>query len=130
MPEGPFTSSRSVVLPRVCLSTTRVGEDSHVKANRSVWSQASGWTHEAGGAAAGDVDLALVFGSTAPMIEARLSDIRARYPHAYVCGGPTAGEIVGKEVRDDSVLVTAVKLERSQLQAAEVTVDTADDSLA
>src|SRR3954466_12029969 len=106
MPKGPFTSSRSVVLSRVCLSTTRVGEDSHVKANRSVWSEASGWTHEEGGAIAREVDLALVFGSTAPMIEARLSEIRARYPNAYVCGGTTAGEIVGKEVRDDSVVVT------------------------
>jgi hypothetical protein len=101
-----------------------------VKANRSVWSQPSGWTHEAGGAAASDVDLALVFGSTAPMIEARLSDIRARYPNAYVCGGTTAGEIVGKEVRDDSVVVTAIKLERSEVRAAEVTIDNAGDSLA
>ena len=101
-----------------------------MKANRSVWSEASGWTHEAGGAAAGEVDLALVFGSTGPMIASRLSEIRARYPNAYVCGGSTAGEIVGKEVRDDSVVVTAIKLERSELRAAEVTIENADDSLA
>ena len=100
-----------------------------MKLNRSVWSQPSGWTHEDGGAACGDVDLALVFGSTAPMIEARLRDIRQRYPNAYVCGGSTAGEIVGREVRDDSVVVTAIELQRSELRAAEVTVDSADESL-
>ncbi len=101
-----------------------------MKLNRSVWSQSSGWTHEDGGAAAGEVDLVLVFGSTAPMIEARLPEIRHRYPKAYLCGGSTAGEIVGKEVRDDSLVVTAIKLERSQLRTAEVTIDSVDDSLA
>ncbi len=100
-----------------------------MKVNRSVWSQSAGWSHEDGGAAARDVDLALVFGSTAPMIEGRLKEIRARYPNAYVCGSSTAGEIVGKEVRDDSVVVTAIELERAELRAAEVTIDSPDDSL-
>jgi hypothetical protein len=101
-----------------------------VKVNRSVWSESSGWTHEDGGATEGDVDLVLVFGSTAPMIESRLPEIRRRHPNAYVCGSSTAGEIVGKEVRDDSVVVTAIELERSQLHAAEVTIEKVDDSLA
>ena len=100
-----------------------------MKANRSVWSEASGWTHEDGGAARGDVDLALVFGATGPMLESCLPEIRRRYPNAYVCGGSTAGEIVGKEVRDDSVVVSAIELERTELRAAEVTVEKADDSL-
>jgi hypothetical protein len=105
-------------------------EDGYVKVNRSVWSPASGWAHEGGGAAAGDVDLVLVFGSTAPMIEARLPEIRGRYPNAYVCGGSTAGEIIGREVRDDSLVVTAIRLEKSQLKTAEITIDSVDDSLA
>lgn len=101
-----------------------------MKVHRSVWSQSSGWTHEDGGPAGGDADLALVFGSTGPMIEACLSEIRRRYPKAYLCGCSTAGEILGKEVRDASVVVTAIKLERTRLRAAEVTIDSADDSLA
>ena len=101
-----------------------------MKLNRSVWSQSSGWIHEDGGAQSGDVDLALVFGSTGPMITECLPEIRRRYPKAYFCGGSTAGEIVGKEVRDDSVVVTAIKLERSGLRAADVTVAAAEDSLA
>ena len=101
-----------------------------MKANRSVWSQAAGWTHEAGGAPAGEINLALVFGCTGPMIASRLPEIRGRYPNAYVCGSSTAGEIVGKEVRDDSVVVTAIKLEKSELRAAEVTIDSGGDSLA
>ena len=101
-----------------------------MNANRSVWSQASGWTHDSGGAAPGEIDLALVFGATGPMIASRLSEIRARYPNAYVCGGSTAGEIVGKEVRDDSVVVTAIKLEKGELRAAEVTIDSGGDSVA
>jgi hypothetical protein len=101
-----------------------------MKVNRSVWSASSGWIHEDGGARSADVDLALVFGSTAPMIEARLRDIRERYPNAYVCGGSTAGEIVGKDVRDDSVLVTAIELEKTELRTAEVTVDSTEESLA
>jgi hypothetical protein len=101
-----------------------------VKVNRSVWSASSGWLHEDGGARRHDVGLALVFGATAPMLEARLGDVRERYPNAYVCGGSTAGEIVGKEVRDDSVLVTAIELEKSQLRTAEITVASPDESLA
>jgi hypothetical protein len=107
-----------------------VGEDCCVKLNRSVWTQSSGWTHEAGGAESGEVDLALVFGATGPMITSCLPEIRSRYPKAYICGGSTAGEIVGKEVRDDSVVVTAIRFERTGLRAADVTVATADDSLA
>jgi len=64
------------------------------------------------------------------MIEGRLAEIRQRYPNAYVCGTSTAGEIVGREVRDDSVLVTAIALERAELRAAEVTIDNAGDSFA
>jgi hypothetical protein len=101
-----------------------------VKVNRSVWSEASGWSHENGGAAPGQVDLVLVFGSTAPMITAQLPEIRGRYPNAYVCGGSTAGEIVGREVRDDSVLVTAIELEKTELRAKSVTIASADDSFA
>ncbi len=101
-----------------------------MKVNRSVWSPSSGWTHEDGGAAGNDVDLALVFGATAPMLEARLRDIHQRYPNAYVCGGSTAGEIVGKEVRDDSVVVTAIELEKTELRTAEITIASADESLA
>jgi hypothetical protein len=101
-----------------------------VKVNRSIWSEASGWRHESGGAANGDVTLALVFGATAPMIAARLPEIRGRYPNAYVCGGSTAGEIVGKEVLEDTVLVSAIALEKTQLRTAEVTIGDANDSLA
>jgi len=101
-----------------------------VKLNRSVWAQSTGWIHEDGGADRAEVDLALVFGSTGPMISSRLPEIRRRYPNAYVCGGSTAGEIVGKEVRDDSVVVTAIELERTQIRAADVTIAIADDSLA
>jgi hypothetical protein len=99
-----------------------------VKVNRSVWSQASGWMHEDGGAVPSAADLVLVFGCTAPMIAARLPEIRDRHPNAYVCGGSTAGEIVGREVRDDSVLVTAIDLEKSELRAKAVTIASADDS--
>jgi hypothetical protein len=101
-----------------------------VKVNRSVWSESAGWAHEDGGAANGDVDLALVFGSTGPMIEGQLPEIRRRYPNAYVCGASTAGEIVGKEVRENSVVVTAIKLEKTQLRSADITIDRAEDSLA
>ena len=99
-----------------------------MKVNRSVWSQASGWTHEGGAAVPSAADLVLVFGCTAPMIAARLPEIRDRHPNAYVCGGSTAGEIVGREVRDDSVLVTAIDLEKTEVRAKAVTIASADDS--
>ena len=64
------------------------------------------------------------------MIAALLPEIRGRYPNAYVCGGSTAGEIVGKEVREDTVLVTGIALEKTQLRTTEITIGDANDSLA
>lgn len=72
--------------------------------------------------------LVLVFGGTQQIVEAAwLPDVRAAYPKAYLFGCTTAGEIAGTRVYDDSLVATAVRLEHSRVQLAQVrTADSAD----
>lgn len=54
-------------------------------------------------------DLVLIFGATARLKEAGLTEkIRAIYPNACIFGCSTAGEIIDTQVLDDSLVVTAV----------------------
>jgi hypothetical protein len=65
--------------------------------------------------------LALVFGGRHLLDDEKsLAPIRAAYPAAHVVGCSTAGEIAGVHVHDDSLVVTAVRFERSRLEARAV----------
>ena len=71
----------------------------------------------------------LVFGSRA-LLHTReaLREIRQAYPHAYVTGCSTAGEICGERVFDDTVVVTALTLEKSTCVGVSVDLSEASAS--
>jgi len=56
----------------------------------------------------GDRDIA-----SSPAVQ---SQIHASYPNATLLGCTTAGEILGKEISDHSLAITAIELEKSRLQ--------------
>jgi hypothetical protein len=88
----------------------------------SVWRSESGWSNLEDDP--GPADLVLVFGAAAPIAQGELlREIAKRFPHAYVCGCSTAGEIVGQEVLDDSVSVTAIKFDCTSFKAVHVGVN-------
>lgn len=74
-------------------------------------------------------NLVLVFGAPSvlkrPEVFAR---IRAALPHALVTGCSTAGEIAGKAVFDNGLVVNAVRFERVELKAATTELAGMDDS--
>lgn len=73
----------------------------------------------AAGQYAASSQVALVFGAAAILKQPRLTGaIRKDYPLACIFGCSTAGEISGTHVSDDSVVVTAVHLEHTQLRSA------------
>jgi hypothetical protein len=84
----------------------------------------SGWD---GAAALVGAQLVLVFGGRHALLgEGWLARLRADYPRALLFGCSTAGEIAGTRVLDDTIVASAVELERSRV--AMVHVDLADTS--
>jgi hypothetical protein len=68
--------------------------------------------------------LVLVFGGNAVLRDTVVvGQIRDFYPAAYILGCSTAGEISGTQVSDDSLVVTAIHFEHTQVRAAQVSLD-------
>jgi hypothetical protein len=68
--------------------------------------------------------LVLVFGSRKRLEQAEnFSRIRSAFPQALVAGCSTAGEIHGTEVSDDSLVVTAIYFEHTQVKLSAVHID-------
>jgi len=74
-------------------------------------------------------DLVLVFGATKRLKEPGLKEkIRATYPHACIFGCSTAGEIIGTQVLDGSIVITAVDFEKTTLRSALARISGTQDS--
>ena len=100
-----------------------------MKTEQRKWTRADGWT-PAPTAAVSTAQLLLVFGDTLILKDAgMIAQIRKMYPAAHVVGCTTAGEICGTEVLDDSVVVTAVTFEHSQIRGACVNLSEVEGSL-
>src|SRR6185295_3407611 len=85
-----------------------------------LWTGSDAWVPHFSNGNAAAAQLAFVFGARERLQRAELIEaLRTRYPHAYVFGCSTAGEICDTRVHDDSVVVTAVHFEHSQVRAAE-----------
>lgn len=73
----------------------------------------------------------LVFGAPARLRDpACYPALTATYPQAHILGCSTAGEIYDTQVLDDSVVVTAVHFEHTQVRCAQITLATTPDSFA
>jgi hypothetical protein len=78
------------------------------------WCPTDGWRPGPPGSSRGDAQLTFVFGSR-PLLETSgaLAEVRRAYPHAYITGCSTAGEICGEHVFDETVVVTACQFQES-----------------
>jgi hypothetical protein len=94
------------------------------------WMAPSGWEPEQPGRLSESAGLVLIFGSTSLFKEPRVFEtIREMYPRAHLFGCSTAGEIYGSRVSDDSLVVTAVRFEYTQLKSARVNVNDVENSI-
>jgi hypothetical protein len=74
-------------------------------------------------------DLVLLFGATNRIKEKGLIDmIRSAYPNACMFGCSTAGEIMGTQVLDNSLIVTAISFSATKVAGAMVKVTGIEDS--
>jgi hypothetical protein len=91
-----------------------------------LWTGSDAWVPQFSNGNAAAAQLAFVFGARERLQRAELIEVlRTRFPHAYVFGCSTAGEICDTRVHDDSVVVTAVHFEHSQVRAAETNASSA-----
>jgi hypothetical protein len=101
-----------------------------MKVEQWQWSQSKGWTPPLSATRDESAQLLLVFGAPTALQSAEIADaLRKLSPQALVLGCSTAGEICGTNVADDSVVVTAVQFECSQVRAAHVSVSATAGSL-
>lgn len=100
-----------------------------MKVEQRTWTKASGWIPEQSGQFAALSQLILAFGATAVLQQPQLiSTIRNDYPAAYIFGCSTAGEICGTKVSDDSLVLTAVHFEHTQILSVEADLANIADS--
>src|SRR5450631_4032762 len=100
-----------------------------MKTEQRTWTRAREWMPASCGPLARSAQLVLVFGATAVLQDLRLVEsIRQSYPAAQILGCSTAGEICGTQVSDDSLVVTAIHFEHTQVRTAEVSLGANPDS--
>lgn len=91
-----------------------------------VWTNRLGWSPALPADADPGVQLALAFGNCREIRRRDLFDsVRRAFPAGIFAGCSTAGEIAGTQAHDDSLVVTAVRLERCTVDS--VAVDVLDD---
>lgn len=94
-----------------------------MKIEQRYWTQSTGWQLEGAGTLEEDAQWVLVFGGAEKMRNtAWLQEVRQRYPKALVMGCSTAGEICATRVRDDSLVVTAVRFEHTRIELAQADI--------
>jgi len=100
-----------------------------MKLEQKRWAEGGGWI-PGGNSGMGDAaQLVLLFGSVTRLKDTDcLNEIRRMYPNAHLLGCSTAGEICGAQVFDDSLVVTAVHFEHTQVRGAKAGIDRMEDS--
>jgi hypothetical protein len=91
-----------------------------MKIEQSVWRERKDWITTPPGELK-SAQLVLTFGSR-DVLQApdHIFNIRKSYPDALIVGCSTAGEISGTRVFDDSLVITAVEFEHTQIKGAQV----------
>ena len=93
------------------------------------WTEAGGWEPGNPGDLGRSAQLVLLFGNKTILREKKLfAEIKRVYPNAHLLGCSTAGEIYGTQVSDDSLVVTAVSFEYTQLKGTKVKIDKMENS--
>lgn len=93
------------------------------------WIPNDGWTNGSLGGNLSDAQLVLLFGGTNIVNDAsRTREIQEAYPQAYVFGCSTAGEIYDTQVTDGGLVATAVRLDATRIEHAEVSISEVETS--
>lgn len=100
-----------------------------MRIEQKLWTSAAGWAPNDSFALGQSAQIVLIFAAR-PVLEdgALFEQIRSAYPNAHLCGCSTAGEIHGTRVLDDSLVLTAVKFDKTRVEAARIRLADATSS--
>lgn len=100
-----------------------------MKTEQKHWTAEGGWRDIKNAGIADSADLVFAFGSTSLLADAsNFNHIKSLYPSAHIIMGSTSGEIMEDLVYDDSLAVTAVKFDKTQIKVASMSIKDAKDS--
>jgi hypothetical protein len=100
-----------------------------MKIEQRIWTEKNGWIPEGTGKSDTYAQLVLFFGDSRLLKDRGKCDlIKKMYPNAHYFGCSTAGEICGTQVFDDSIVVTAVSFESTEIRGACVELKKSVDS--
>lgn len=101
-----------------------------MKIEQKRWTEEKEWVPELKGIVDETVQLVLLFGATQLLKDLTyIHDIKTAYPKARLFGCSTAGEIFGTQVTDNSLVITAVSFESTQIKGAQVKINSSRESL-
>jgi hypothetical protein len=93
------------------------------------WTKDKGWEQETRERLKDSAQLVLIFGSKYHLKGTRVfNEIRSFFPNAHLFGCSTAGEIYGTQVSDESVVVTAIRFDSTQIKTSSIKVSQTENS--
>ena len=100
-----------------------------MKVKQRIWTGEKGWAPDFTEEPERDVQLVIFFGSVDLLKEEKYcSEIKQAYPNAHFFGCSTAGEICGTQVLDNSIVLTAISFDSTQIKGARVKLNKSIDS--
>ena len=100
-----------------------------MKIEQLLWKASEGWEHLDEKDQSIKPNLVLFFGETSSLAEKQIyQELREKYPDANIVGCTSAGEILDDEVYDESIVVTAVEFEKTELQVTSLDVKAPEES--
>ncbi len=99
-------------------------------AQQRIWTESAGWQSIEGFSDLKDTaQIVFVFGGKDILKQkSRFDEIQSFYPNARIVGCSTAGEIIGEQIYDNSLIVTAIYFEHTRLQFSKKRVDNMENS--
>jgi len=100
-----------------------------MKIEQKKWTSETGWKTLSSVPLMESPDLVFVFGGSEPLEDkTRFDEIRLWYPDSHIIVASTAGEIIKTEVSDNTIVLTAIKFEKTTLQFAEDNITKTEES--
>ena len=101
-----------------------------MKTEQRKWSEKSGWKEISKNDLKDKAQLVLAFGSTSLLKEKKHYDeMRSFYPAAHILLCSTAGEIIGTEVSDETISLTAVAFETTRIEFTKADIKNVEESM-
>jgi hypothetical protein len=101
-----------------------------MKIEQSIWTETKGWSNNNGAIGHIKPQFTLVFSTGAILKnQTMMSEIKSKYPDTLLIGCSTSGEISGINVRDNSIALTAVQLEKTTIKYVSISIDDYSNSL-